>query len=144
DLVLCLFELGLEILLRRLIAGVGFLLDIVDQLEGSRRGAAAAQADEIIAAGQRVDRVGDEIAVVRDRNDDGLAEEILALLPEAVLENVRVADDDHLDRLLRGLHLRRARRRLVFAGVGGIGSRLIALASVLGVLVVGRLLLILG
>src|SRR6185437_12985684 len=111
DLVLRVLELGLQVLLFRLVARIRGALNVVDQGEGPRRSAATAQRDEIVTAGQRVERVGDEIAVIRDRYDDCLAEEILALLPEAILEDIGIGDDDHIDRLGRGLDLRRTRRR---------------------------------
>ncbi len=60
-------ELLLEGLLFGAVAGLSLALDMVDDLERAGRGAAAAQPDQILATGQHVDRVGDEIAVVGQR-----------------------------------------------------------------------------
>ena len=83
------------------VAVVGLALDLLDHLERPRRAAAAAQTDEVLAAGQHLDRVGDEIAVAGDRHHHLPAEEILRLRPEAVVEHVGVGDDDDIDRLHR-------------------------------------------
>src|SRR5579864_3888531 len=99
DLVLRVFELRLEVLFGGLIFGIRVALDLIDEIERPRRGAATAQADEIVAAGQHVDRVGDEIAVIGDGDRNGLAEEILTLHPKPVFENVGVGDDHDVDRL---------------------------------------------
>ena len=111
ELALGVLELVLQAALLGAVARLGRALDAVDDLERPGRGAAAAQADQIFAAGQHVDRIGDEIAVVRDRHDDPLAEEILALHPDPVIEDVGVGDDDNVDRLRRLLERRWFRGR---------------------------------
>src|SRR6185437_5907530 len=102
DLVLGLLELGLETFLGRLVARIRDALDVVDELERPCRGAAAPEADEIVAPRKHIDRIGDEVAIVGDRDGHGLAEEILALHPEPVLENVGVRNENDVDRLGRG------------------------------------------
>src|SRR5690348_386015 len=64
DLRLGGFELVLQLVLLGAVAAVGVALDVLHDLEGAGRGAAAAQADEVVAAGERFDGVGDEIAVI--------------------------------------------------------------------------------
>jgi len=66
-----------------------------DGRERSRVGRAAAQTDQVRAAGEIVERVDHEVAVVRERRHEPLAEEVLHLHPEAVAEHVHVADEHH-------------------------------------------------
>ena len=85
------------------------------------------------------DRIGDEIAIAGIGHGDALAEEILHLHPEAVVENVGVGDDDDIDRLRRGLELGGHGRRavLVTGALGGIaGGR----RAFVGLVLVGRVL----
>ena len=110
-------ELGLgafEILLQRLLLGavarLRLALDPVDDLERPGRGAAAAQPDQILAAGEHVDRIGDKIAIVGERHGDLLAKEILALHPDPVVEHIGVGDDDDVDRMRRLFEPGRRRR----------------------------------
>ena len=95
----------LQLLLQRALLGgvalVGGALDLLDHGEGPCRAAAAAQPDQILAAGQDLDRIGDKIGVVRKRRNDAAAEEIAALGPEAVVEHIGIGDDEDIDRLRR-------------------------------------------
>ena len=101
QLCLGLLQLGLQGALLGAVTRLRLALDPLNDLERPRRGAAAAQADQIIAAGQHLDRIGDKIAVVGGRDEHPLAEEILLLQPEPVVEHVGIGDDDDVDRLRR-------------------------------------------
>ena len=130
ELGLGVLELGLQGALLGAVARLRLALDPLDDLERARRGAAAAQADQIVAAGQHLDRIGDKIAVVGGRDEHPLAEKLLLLQPEPVVEHVGIGDDDDVDRLGRLLHplgrggrLRRRRSGLALLGLGLGGLR---------------------
>src|SRR5690242_17095862 len=73
----------------------------------TKGGAAAPEADEIVAARQHLERVRDKVAVARRRHDHLLAEELRSLRPEPVVQHVAIRDHDHVDRLLCLFDLRR-------------------------------------
>ncbi len=120
-------ELGLELLLGRAELRVGFAAQRLDRRERARVGRSAAQADQVGAARQVVERVGREIAVARERGDELLAEEILHLDPEAIAQHVHVGDQHDVGVIGRGQVLRRERGvdRAVFGARLGcpIGER---------------------
>ena len=82
-------ELGLEPVLGRAELEVGVAAQLLDARERPRVRRAAAQADQRRAAGEVVERVDDEVAVVRERGDEPLPEEILRLHPEPIAQACR-------------------------------------------------------
>src|SRR5690606_14999735 len=90
ETLLRLIELGLQALFGRAQLQVGLALQRLDGRERARVARAAAQADELGTAGKIVERVDDEIAVVRERREQALAEEVLRRNPEPVAQDVDV------------------------------------------------------
>src|SRR5215469_6970714 len=80
-LLLCLFQLSLQAALLGAVARLRLVADFLDDLERPRRSAAAAQPDQIVAAGQHLDRIGHKVAIVGDRDDQPVSKEILFLQP---------------------------------------------------------------
>src|SRR5690606_37389072 len=103
-------KLVLKALLGRAKTQVRLAAQRLDPRERARERRAAAQPDQVRAAGEIVERVHDDVAVARERGQDPLTEEALALYPEPVAQHVDVADQ-HDVRALGG--------RDVLGGGGG-------------------------
>jgi len=73
------------------------LAKLVDDGERAQEPAPAADADEIAAPRQVVEGVDDEAPVGRDGNRNALAEEVLPLHPELILQKVGIPDHAHVD-----------------------------------------------
>ena len=94
-------ELRFEAVLGRAELEVRLTAQRLDRRERARVGRAAAQADQRGAAREIVERVDDEVAVVRERRDEALAQEVLRLDPEPVAQHVDVTDEHEVG-IVRG------------------------------------------
>ena len=97
--------LAQQLLLLGAVLVLGFLLHRAHHLERPVDQAAPAQADQPLAAGEIVERVDREVAVVGDRDHDLLTEQILPAHPGGVREQVGIGDHDQIERLLRLLEV---------------------------------------
>lgn len=93
QLALGLLEFELEALLLRAQAGLGLPAQLVNALEGAAEAAAAAYADQVAAASQVVQRIGNQRAVVREGLGHALTEQAANLHPEPVRQQVGVGED---------------------------------------------------
>ena len=105
-----LFQLFLQLFFLGAQLCVGVTPQFVDPVEGPRVRGTTANADEVVAAAQVVDGIPDELAVVGDRLQDDLAEEIALPHPHVVGQHVGVGDHHDVERLGRSLQ-RIGRRR---------------------------------
>src|SRR5690606_3984918 len=101
DLGLGVLDPGEQLLLLGPEPVLGVLLHGPDHLEWPVDQAAAAQADQSLAAGEVVERVDREAAVVGDRDRDLLPEQVLLAHPGRIGEQVGVRDQDQLQRRAR-------------------------------------------
>ena len=100
---------------------VGVAAQLLDALERPRIGGAAANADEVVAAAEIVERVPDQLAVVGERLRDHLAEEVALLHPHEVGQQVGIGDHDDVERL--GRRLQRIGRGRDARAAGRRGTR---------------------
>src|SRR6516162_11059509 len=122
-------ELCLQLVLFGAVPSLSLGLDPINHVKRASRGAARTQPDEIVTAGQHLNRIGDKITVVCGRNEDPLTKELLLLQPELVVEHIAIGNYDHIDRpqgLLEKLALWRLWRLISLAllclGLGGLGQ----------------------
>jgi hypothetical protein len=94
---------------------------LIDHDEGPRGPLTGAQRDQIVRAHHVLDRIHHQGAVVSRRNSDALAEHLLRLHPEAIVEHIAVAEDDDIDVL--GLFDLGGKGTGILRCVGAIGRR---------------------